>query len=810
MATAHVSDDERHNRSERRTNDTDSTAPQRLSRPGGSALSLGDAVVQAKLTVGPAVDPYEREADAVADRVVRSLSGGAGNATDSDAARRDPHRPNEPESVARRIQRAAATIGAEGGAVDADTDRAIRSSRGGGKAMPMDARTKMEGAFGADFGSIRVHEGPQATELNNRIQAKAFTVGRDVYFRDGMPDTASAAGQHLLAHELTHTLQQGGAVARSTDTTAAPAARVSRAPAAVQRLAESRLPVGAFSYEASATAVMKSRRKSLFPAGSVIRVDDSTVLPSDEDPSSRWMLVTSVSAPKGQTVAPAPPATAKKKSWWKGTKGDAAPTGSAPVAPSRYGWFPAALLDVGPGGEAPGVDPLETIDEVISPLGTMGDVGDDLGSDGDDLLRGTQEKDLGIAGGVGGSVSGLLALASSIQKWREAKTGQDQFEALLDTIDSSGSTASGVAGLVKSASDAQKGSTTADAVGGLGMFGSIFAGIKSTYELVKQAVDLAKNSQKMTRQEQLESTMAIITSLLEAAAAGVSTAKTFLDTFGAGANEALKNTVPGFGIALGTVDMIVRAVALVQGLVQKSRMRTDKRSKKQDLEIELPDGRKVTGRRGEKFEAATLYKKLTKKAENDETSLTDREREFLARCDASEQFQQYLFSKGLQYINTKRANRAILKMSVAMTQIAADVATLGGASAPVGVGLKAGAMALDVGSSVFRKQKQYFRDLRATKEKSGVAVNGFLNMYDSKKSSTAKLRTYNKMVDRIFDMIVTASRLEAPAPPMKDPRFVQVKKYLAAIGISMVRVNSFQNDPAGLRTTMIEYLQKRE
>jgi hypothetical protein len=78
-------------------------------------------------------------------------------------------------------------------------------------------RRKMEGAFGADFGGIRIHEGSKASELNNRIQAKAFTVGNDIYFRDGAPDASSRDGQHLLAHELTHTVQQGGRVQRSTD-----------------------------------------------------------------------------------------------------------------------------------------------------------------------------------------------------------------------------------------------------------------------------------------------------------------------------------------------------------------------------------------------------------------------------------------------------------------------------------------------------------------------------------------------------------------------------------------------------------------
>jgi hypothetical protein len=180
------------------------------------------SLVQAKLSVGPADDVYEREADAVADRVVRSLAAPSMMAAAAGSGER-VRRSAMPVSNITKIAPGAgrvrrfATVGVDGGELDADTDAAISASRGGGKAMGQDVRRKMEGAFGADFGGIRIHEGSKASELNNRIQAKAFTVGNDIYFRDGAPDASSRDGQHLLAHELTHTVQQGGRVQRSTD-----------------------------------------------------------------------------------------------------------------------------------------------------------------------------------------------------------------------------------------------------------------------------------------------------------------------------------------------------------------------------------------------------------------------------------------------------------------------------------------------------------------------------------------------------------------------------------------------------------------
>lgn len=65
--------------------------------------------------------------------------------------------------------------------------------------------------LGADLSGIRVHSGPTSTELNDRIQAKAFTTGNDIYFRDSVPDVSTSTGQELLTHELTHTIQQGAA-----------------------------------------------------------------------------------------------------------------------------------------------------------------------------------------------------------------------------------------------------------------------------------------------------------------------------------------------------------------------------------------------------------------------------------------------------------------------------------------------------------------------------------------------------------------------------------------------------------------------
>jgi hypothetical protein len=118
----------------------------------------------------------------------------------------------EAEEDSQQIQRSSETNGAS----DASPDVASRlqSSKGGGSPLPDDTRSEMEGAFGADFSGVRIHTGGEAEGMSNDLQAQAFTHGSDIYFNKGKYDTGSTDGKHLLAHELTHTVQQGGSVRR--------------------------------------------------------------------------------------------------------------------------------------------------------------------------------------------------------------------------------------------------------------------------------------------------------------------------------------------------------------------------------------------------------------------------------------------------------------------------------------------------------------------------------------------------------------------------------------------------------------------
>jgi len=97
-----------------------------------------------------------------------------------------------------------------------DVESAIEGARGGGQSLDQGLRHQMESAFGADFSGVRIHTGGEAHSLNRAVNAIAFTTGRDIFFREGAYDPESRDGQELLAHELTHVIQQNAAPAIPT------------------------------------------------------------------------------------------------------------------------------------------------------------------------------------------------------------------------------------------------------------------------------------------------------------------------------------------------------------------------------------------------------------------------------------------------------------------------------------------------------------------------------------------------------------------------------------------------------------------
>ncbi|WP_375468797.1 DUF4157 domain-containing protein [uncultured Nostoc sp.] len=190
-------------------------------------LRRPDTPIQAKLTIGEPGDKYEQEADETARQVVQRI-----HQPQSDKLQRESL-PDEEDELQMKplgnIQRESLPDEEEelqmkpmvqrvsdgGMAATQDLEASINQARGGGQPLAKNIREPMEQGFGADFSRVKVHTDTQSDQLNRSIQAKAFTTGQDVFFRQGAYEPGSRGGQELIAHELTHVVQQsGGAVQR--------------------------------------------------------------------------------------------------------------------------------------------------------------------------------------------------------------------------------------------------------------------------------------------------------------------------------------------------------------------------------------------------------------------------------------------------------------------------------------------------------------------------------------------------------------------------------------------------------------------
>ncbi len=193
--------------------------------------------VQRKLSVGAVDDPLEQEADAMADTVMRmaepfaiTQNGGEGlqhkcaACEEEEMVRRLPEqtfiqrqcaRCEEEEQVQRKPLVSSVTPfiqakGAEGGTASDAVTNQVNATRGSGSSMDRPTQTFMESRFGTNFSGVKIHTDSNAVQMNRELNAQAFTVGSDIYFNNGKYNPSSESGKHLLAHELTHTIQQSG------------------------------------------------------------------------------------------------------------------------------------------------------------------------------------------------------------------------------------------------------------------------------------------------------------------------------------------------------------------------------------------------------------------------------------------------------------------------------------------------------------------------------------------------------------------------------------------------------------------------
>ena len=210
--------------------------PEHGGRPGSELLGLRQRIgnratgllLQTTLRVGAANDRYEQEADRVAAQVLRmpertlqrQCAGCAGGEPCDECE-------DEQVPVIRRVANASG-----GGFTVPD---AVVSGLGAGTRLDPESRTFFERRFGHDFGGVAVHTSPAADRSARAVEARAFTVGRDIAFGAGEYAPATLEGRRLLAHELAHVVQQAGGAGQGDPSGSASAPSLTPSPVRLAR-----------------------------------------------------------------------------------------------------------------------------------------------------------------------------------------------------------------------------------------------------------------------------------------------------------------------------------------------------------------------------------------------------------------------------------------------------------------------------------------------------------------------------------------------------------------------------------------------
>ena len=203
--------------------------------PGSVQTKKDDSFFQAKLQVNEPGDKFEQEADAVANNVANASQQNAvgiqrkkisgiqrlstskeADLTSTDEERmrmdKDIQRKEMPKEEDDEMKMGAAMQRKQEGngqtSAPPQLSSNIEQSAGKGRSMPDKTLSQMQSSFGEDFSNVNIHTDQDAVAMNKELGAQAFTHGRDIYFNSGKYNPENTEGKKLLAHELTHVVQQ--------------------------------------------------------------------------------------------------------------------------------------------------------------------------------------------------------------------------------------------------------------------------------------------------------------------------------------------------------------------------------------------------------------------------------------------------------------------------------------------------------------------------------------------------------------------------------------------------------------------------
>lgn len=164
---------------------------------------------QPKLTINAPGDEYEQEADAMADKVMRMSDDKAANRFFNPSPLNIQRKCQHCEEEESKMQRKESVAGVT--QANDQTEDYINSLHGNGRLLAQSEKDFFQPRFGHDFSNVRVHNDDAANQSAKQVNALAYTHSNNIVFGSGQYQPGTESGQRLMAHELTHVVQQGGA-----------------------------------------------------------------------------------------------------------------------------------------------------------------------------------------------------------------------------------------------------------------------------------------------------------------------------------------------------------------------------------------------------------------------------------------------------------------------------------------------------------------------------------------------------------------------------------------------------------------------
>lgn len=548
-------------------------------------------IVQPKLTIGEPGDPYEKEADKIATEVVRDMhvSGGAVNAKE-DAGVSIQKKALEEEELQMKPSLSASgqmmpsvqlSEDSGSGEAPADFESAVNAAKGSGQTLDEDTSEQMGSAMGSDFSGVKVHTDSNSDQLSRSIEARAFTTGSDIFFRKGEYDPGSKPGQELLAHELTHVVQQGAAGStKDTPVQKKSVDGIQRAmePAYVNDTAQL--------HQVDSTGVDNGvvRGGKKFRAGDEIEADQSVHV----GPSNEW-----IAAQGGGKTGYLRTGKVVMKSLLSATSDPVDESSPKADGFSEFTDLLGGSNDTASGGVEAGY--LKEVSDGFlkspeAPPSLDGKEAPAPKSNGD---AESAKSGLDIASGVGDGLTGLFGMIASAKELISGNN--DKWENLEQGFGFVSSTAKGASGVNKvvdsiaKSTGSEKGAGESDTAGKY--LGAIADGLGAVKDSALGVIGLYK-LYKVKSDSKAKDAAAVFKSFTNAALSAAKVAKNAYDLIGNGIPMALVYTIPALSIAVSAINVIIRLADAFKAGGMKEEMEglanTDRSKVATDLGVPLP------------------------------------------------------------------------------------------------------------------------------------------------------------------------------------------------------------------------------